>query len=83
MRSFTETTTTTFKPEWIKREFLRYNEVYRLARKRMPSNMNTCQKCKKKFEDGEMMSLASFGKKGNKTLCQPCADYLLEPEESQ
>ena len=78
MKSFTETKTTVFKPEWIKKEFLTYDETFRSARKRMKTKMNSCKKCKHKFIDGEMMALASFGAKGNKVLCRKCADELSE-----
>lgn len=77
MQSFTETTTTTFKPEWVRKEFLPYNEMFRKARHGM-KKMDKCRKCKHLFEDGEMMALASFGKKGNKVLCRDCADELSE-----
>ena len=76
MKSFCETTKTVFEPLWIKKEFLPYDEVFRAARSRMKEKLNKCQKCKRPFEEGEMMALACFKKKGNKPLCRKCADEL-------
>lgn len=76
MQEFTETKKTVFKPLWIKKEFLPYDDTFREARARMRTKLNKCQKCKRKFEDGEMMALACFAKKGNKPLCRKCADEL-------
>ena len=76
MKSFTETKTTTFKPIWVRKEFLLYDDVFRKARSKMKTKLNKCQKCKRGFEDGEMMALACFKGKGNKPLCRTCADEL-------
>jgi len=78
MKSFSETTTTTFKPEWIRKEFMLY-DVFRESRKNMRKKMDKCTKCKHRFQDDEMLALASFGRKGNKLLCQSCADDLDSP----
>jgi hypothetical protein len=45
--------------------------------------MDTCYWCKHPFADGEMMALAAFVEKGNKTLCQSCANELLSSVEVQ
>jgi len=44
--------------------------------------MDKCYWCGHPFENGEMMALACFEKKGNKVLCQGCAKKLLrgDPE---
>ena len=73
MRSFVEVKRTTWTPEWIKQEYLPYGEKFRAARQGMRKQYNKCKACGHKFEDGEMMALAGFGKKGNQTLCQTCA----------
>lgn len=39
--------------------------------------MTPCCKCGYEFTDGELMSLACFGGKGNRTLCRDCADELV------
>lgn len=75
MKSFTETKITTFTPEWIKKEFMVYRTL-RSARKNTPEKMDKCKKCKHKFEDDEMVALGSFGRQGNKVLCQTCAEEL-------
>ena len=80
MKTFTKTKNTKFTPEWINMEFLPYDEKFRTARKRARTKMDCCFKCDRRFREDEMMALASFGKKGNKVLCQRCAEYLAEGE---
>ena len=51
---------------------------FRAIRSKARNPMDTCFWCRHKFEDGELMALACFEeKKGNKVLCQDCADELL------
>ena len=76
MSGFSKTTTRTFRAEWVRREFLPYNEGYRKARARMRTKMNQCFKCNHRFGEGEMMALACFGSAGNKVLCQSCSDEM-------
>jgi hypothetical protein len=62
---------------WCKKEFMEMSPEFRRIRGEK-DNMLNCYWCKHKFEDGEMMALASFvGKVGNGTLCQKCASELL------
>lgn len=73
MKSIVKTVTTKYKPEWVKKEFLVYGPEFREARKNMRRKYNRCFSCNTPFKDGETMALASFGKHGNKVLCQLCA----------
>lgn len=54
------------------------SQKFRDIRKHFRNAMNTCYWCKHPFEDGEMMALACFRRKGNKVLCQDCANLLEE-----
>ncbi len=67
---------------WCKKEFMRMSQTYRDVRSRSRNPMDSCYWCKHKFDDGEMMALACFNTRGNKTLCQHCADVLLASESS-
>ena len=60
---------------WIKRDFMLY-KTYREARTRLGMRIkpfDKCMWCKTRFEDEDMMALASVEKSGNKALCQTCA----------
>ena len=62
---------------WCKKEFMEMSPEFRRIRGEK-DRMLHCYLCNHKFEDGEMMALASFvGKGGNRTLCQKCASELL------
>ena len=78
---FEKTITTKYRADWIRQEFLPYDETFRKARARMRTKMSSCFKCRHKFNDGEMMALASFGSKGNKVLCRNCAVALKEVQD--
>jgi len=45
-----------------------------------PMYMDKCFWCKQEFLDGEMMALAAT-EKGNKVLCQTCADKIESSDE--
>lgn len=74
---FSRTSTAVFKAIWVKMEFMPMSEMFRRVRAKARNKMTTCFKCRHAFEDGEMMALACFQGKGNKTLCQKCAGELL------
>lgn len=81
MKSITKTVTTTYTPEWIKKEFLVYGPEFKKARERLRTKYNHCFACNTPFQDGEAIALASFGKHGNKVLCQTCANDLADDEQ--
>lgn len=68
----------TLTARWCKREFLSMSPAFRKARGGSADPMNKCRWCKHAFADGEMMALACFKEHGNRTLCQGCADKLLD-----
>lgn len=80
MKSITKTVTTTYTPEWIKKEFLVYGPEFRKARERSRKKYNHCFSCSTPFQDGDVMALGGFGKHGNKALCQTCAADLADDE---
>ena len=73
MRSIKKTVTTNYNPEWIKQKFLTYGPTFKKAREGTRRKFNHCFSCNKPFVDGDVMALASFGRHGNKVLCQSCA----------
>ena len=42
----------------------------------MSNPLDTCYWCERKFNDGEIIGIASFKGKGNKVLCTGCADKI-------
>lgn len=66
---------------WCQREFLPMSEGFRKARSSLRNQIDKCYWCGHLFEDGEMMALAAFVEKGNKTLCQSCGSELLSSQE--
>jgi len=81
MTPIIKSVTTTYTPEWIKQEFMAYGSVFRKAREGQRQKLNACFSCNHRFNDGEMMALASFGKHGNKVLCQKCAIKIKTSDE--
>lgn len=73
----TSKVTRTETASWCKRAFMPMSARFREGRKWLRDTMTACFWCGHKFEDGEMMALACFGNKGNKVLCQSCADDLI------
>ena len=69
--------TLTLKARWCKKEWLPMSNQFRVIRSGCGNPMDRCYWCRHDFEDGEMMALAAFEGKLNKTLCQACADKLL------
>jgi len=76
VRSIFKTVKTEYKPEWVRQEFMTYGPDFREARKDMRRKFDRCFSCSRSFKDGETMALGSFGKHGNKTLCQECAVHV-------
>ncbi len=66
--------TKTITADWLKKDWMPMSPAYRAARSRLRKPMDTCFWCSHKFEDGEMMAIASLRKSGNKLFCQTCAD---------
>lgn len=62
---------------WCRRDFMAMSQEFRRIRAKSKRPMDTCYWCGHAFLDGEMMGLACFKEKGNRTLCQSCADELL------
>lgn len=81
MKPITKTVTTTYTPEWIKKEFTVYGPEFRKARERQRKKYNRCFACNTPFQDGDVMALGGFGKHGNKALCQTCASDISQQEE--
>lgn len=65
----------TVRFDWVKIDWMCFDQRYRDARARMRKPLDSCYWCRRKFNDGEMMSLVSppNGKGGNKLLCPDCA----------
>lgn len=80
MKAITKTVTTTYTPEWIRKEFVTYGPMFRKARQLSRKKYNRCFACNTPFQDGDVMALGGFGKHGNKALCQTCATDLAEGE---
>ena len=74
--------TQVYKVDWCRKDFMLMSAEFREVRKRSKTPMESCFLCRVKFNDGDMMALACFieGAKGNKTLCQTCAEELLATE---
>ena len=72
--------TETLSATWCHKDFMEMSDKYRAARDKLRNPMDKCYWCKHPFTNGEMMALACFEKKGNKVLCQSCADDLLKEE---
>lgn len=62
---------------WIKLEFMPMSLKYRKIRQKMDYKGTCCFWCKRTINDGEMMALASVLGKGNRILCQECANEAL------
>ncbi len=73
--------TKTETADWCKRDFMPMSQDFRRIRSNHNNPMDKCYWCGHPFEDGEMMALAHFVGKTNKTLCQSCADELLGSQE--
>lgn len=72
--------TETIKAEWCQKNFMAMSQRFRDVRAKSRNRMESCHWCRYEFADGDMMALACFGKIGNRTLCQACADELLASE---
>lgn len=71
----------TFVATWVQQAFMIMSQRHRDIRSGSRNKMDSCFKCRRKFEDGETLALACFEKIGNRTLCQSCADELLAQKE--
>lgn len=71
------TRTKTVTAIWCNKKYSKMSEQFRAIRARTRNPSDTCYWCRHPFENGEMVALACFEKKGNKVLCQDCADELL------
>ena len=78
MKSFTITTTTTYIPLWIQKNFSVYSKEYKIIREKMVYKANKCFKCNHDFILNENIAIACFKNIGNKVLCQKCAIELQE-----
>lgn len=59
---------------WIRRDFLLYGE-FKQAREKIGMKVQKgCWWCRDSFSDNDMLALACAEKKGNKIICQSCAD---------
>jgi hypothetical protein len=72
--------TETLSAIWCKRDYSKFTESWREARRVLKNPMDACFWCGHKFNDGEIIGLACFQDKGNKVLCVSCADRLLASE---
>ena len=68
---------------WCNKQFGRMSPTFRAIRAQSRNPMNACFWCGHNFDDGEMMALAAFEGKGNKMLCQVCAQELLASEQAE
>jgi len=64
-------------------DMLTFNESYRQIRANYKYQGFNCYSCRKKFQDGEKISVI-FTDKGNKTVCHECGlNYQRELAEGQ
>lgn len=72
-----------YKVESCKKDYITMSEEFRKIRNRSNKPIESCFLCNVKFNDGDMMALACFieGGKGNKFLCQTCAEELLATQD--
>ena len=82
MTEYTHTVRTTYKILQIGIDMLKFDESYRRIRGNMKNKMFNCHKCKKAFQDGDMISLL-ITNKGNKAACHKCADKFSKEMEGQ
>ena len=73
--------TITITAVWCHKNFMEMCDTFREIRAKSPNPLDKCYWCERPHENGEMMAIANFGYKGNKTLCQSCADELLASGE--
>ncbi len=66
--------TETLSAIWCNKSFLAMKVEFRTY----PSPIKRCFWCRSKFDVGEMLALACLKGKGNKVLCQTCAEKLIE-----
>jgi hypothetical protein len=77
----------TIKFRWVQRHFTRCTEKYlKLRAEYGRDSMISCDWCKKPFEIGEWIALASpslgqEGPKRNWALCQKCVDVMKIPKD--
>jgi len=77
MPEIVRTKTTRYAIEWVKLEFLPFDEKFRAVRQRHRSTTpSRCYICHRPFADGEMMALAGC-RRGNKLICRACGETLL------
>ena len=60
----------------VRKDFITMSPRYREIRSKMNNTMCLCHWCKRRFDDGEGMALASRPRKTNVVLCHNCADDL-------
>jgi len=85
MESFTKTRTTTFQPEWVKRDWLKFGDYQKARLKTKIKIQKTCFKCRHKFDESEQLAIVSLGRHGNKLFCDNCAATIeaTDTKESQ
>lgn len=71
--------TKTLKFDWCHRDFRLMDDDWRKIRANM-TPLDKCYWCGYAFVNGDMIALAHLTGKGNKVLCQTCADLLLNSE---
>ena len=76
MNSFIKTTTETFTPLWVRKDFSTYSKTFKNIREGMDYTCRSCFKCEHKFELDEKISIACFKEIGNKILCLTCAEDI-------
>jgi viroplasmin and RNaseH domain-containing protein len=69
----TKTKTTIYTANWVKFDFVTYDEGFIRGRSRMKDKLDKCFGCNSKLKIGDKVNLANFGKHGNKVLCFTCA----------
>jgi len=68
---------------WVRKDLLPYNDMFRKARSKSRNPMNSCKWCGNQFADNEMISLAQPTKGKNFVLCKKCADEAIGGEDIQ
>ena len=68
--------TKTITVKWCAHEFATYDDTWRKIRGKSLSPMSICYWCKRSFDDGEVFALVCIEGRGNKVICEKCAESL-------
>jgi len=84
MRTISKTTTTHYVPLDVQKSAMNYDETFVAARANKKEKMDRCFRCNWPFQitgDGELVSVVAFKGRGNKLVCEDCANWILGDEQ--